>query len=193
MEINIERQIENIPDPQTKQYFESVFQLYCDKNYRACIVMLWSCIVCDLLHKLENSVVLYDDEIAKGILDTVNNEMAGDNFKLDWEKRFISELKNRTKFFSEIAFRQINEIHEHRHWCAHPTIDKYELYSPSRDLCRDHMSQALSIVLLRPSFMTKKLTNIIQTSFPTLRHNGYDYAIVGRYWEEKYLKISQTI
>lgn len=188
MEIDIERQIENIPDPQTKQYFESVFQLYCIKNYRACIVMLWSCIVYDLLHKLDKSIVLYDDGIAKSILETVNDEMAGVNFKPDWEKRFISELKTRTKFFSEIAFRQINEIHEHRHWCAHPTVDKYELYSPSKDLCRDHMSQALNIVLLRPPFMTKKFTDIILNSLAVLKYNGYDYATVGRYWDEKYLK-----
>lgn len=51
MEIDIERQVEKITNVKTKEMFTEVYQLYAIHNYRACIVMLWSCIVCDLLYK----------------------------------------------------------------------------------------------------------------------------------------------
>ena len=73
MEIDIERQVEKITNVKTKEMFTEVYQLYAIHNYRACIVMLWSCIVCDLLYKLEESVVLHNDSIAKNILEDVNN------------------------------------------------------------------------------------------------------------------------
>lgn len=189
MSIDIEREIENIPNEKTKASFATVFQLYSIKNYRACIVMLWSCIICDLLQKLEQCVVLHNDTIAEKVLDDVNTMRTGKDFRVDWENQFIENIKTRTKFFSDIAFEQIKEIHTHRHWCAHPSfVDNYELYSPSKDLCRDHMGQALSLVLLRPPFMTKQLTEIVLRSLPVLRKNNYDYTSVKRYLEGKYLK-----
>ena len=189
MEFDIERQIENIPIENTKKQFTAVFQLYAIGNYRACVVMLWSCIVCDLLNKLNLSVVLHEDTIAKSILEDVDRNRTGDNFRVDWEITFVEELKKRTKFFSDIAYKQIREIQQHRHWCAHPTFnDNYDLYEPSKDLCRDHMLLALQNVLLRPSFMTKQLTELVLTSLSYIREYNYDETTVGRFLEEKYLK-----
>lgn len=189
MEFDIERQIEKIPIENSKKQFTAVFQLYAIGNYRACLVMLWSCIVCDLLNKLNSSVVLHEDTIAKSIMEDVDRNRTGDNFRVDWEIIFVEELKKRTKFFSDIAYKQIREIQQHRHWCAHPTFnDNYDLYEPSKDLCRDHMLLALQNVLLRPSFMTKQLTELVLTSLSNIREYNYDETTVGRFLEEKYLK-----
>ena len=189
MDLDIEREIENIPNEQTRKQFTSVYQLYAIGNYRACIVMLWSCIICDLLTKLESSIVLNDDSIARSIVSEVNGKRTGEQMRADWESDFINLLKCRTKFFSDISYKQIQEIHQHRHWCAHPTFnDNYDLYSPSKDLCRDHMCRALQNVFLRPPFMTKHLTEVLLNSLSMLRKYNYDETIVGRYLEEKYLK-----
>lgn len=189
MEIDIERQVEKITNVKTKEMFTEVYQLYAIHNYRACIVMLWSCIVCDLLYKLEESVVLHNDSIAKNILEDVNKIRNMDDFQVNWESKFIVMIRDRTKFLSDISFQQLNEIHKHRHWCAHPVfVDNYDLYMPSRELCRDSMQQALSIVFVRPSFMTKHLTTMVLESLETFKRYNPDYEILGRFLDERYMK-----
>ena len=194
MNLDIEREINSIHNSEIRNLFFETYKLYTIQNYRACIVMLWSCIVCDFFLKLEESIALYNDGKSKSILEEINKIRAGKTFQVDWENKLLERI-GETCFFTDIEVAQINEIHQHRHWCAHPSFkDNYELYSPDQDLCRSHLETALSLVLLRQPFFSKRIIDSVLDSLSEYRQYGYDYETITRFLDEKYIsKISDDL
>lgn len=194
MNLDIEREINSIHNSVIRNLFSETYILYTIHNYRACIVMLWSCIVCDLFCKLEESIALYNDENSRKILDEINKIRSGEKFQVDWENKLLEKI-SKTNFFTDIEVAQIKEIHQHRHWCAHPSFkDNYELYSPDQNLCRSHLETALSLVLLRQPFFSKKMIDSVLYSLSEYRQYRYDRKTIIRFLDEKYIsKISEDL
>ena len=64
----------------TKEYFKEVISSYSNENYRSAIVMLYSVAICDILFKLEELKDMYNDEVAKEILQNIeNSKSSSDN------------------------------------------------------------------------------------------------------------------
>ena len=73
-------EFDNIYFQKTKEYFKEVISSYSNGNYRSAIVMLYSVAICDILFKLEELKDMYNDEVAKEILQNIeNSKSSSDN------------------------------------------------------------------------------------------------------------------
>ena len=74
------QEFDNIYFQKTKKYFKEVISSYSNGNYRSAIVMLYSVAICDILFKLEELKDMYNDEVAKEILQNIeNSKSSSDN------------------------------------------------------------------------------------------------------------------
>ena len=65
------QETEKIYSVKSREYFKEVVSSYAIGNFRSAIVMLYSVCMCDLIYKLQELRDVYDDKVAKNILETI--------------------------------------------------------------------------------------------------------------------------
>ena len=73
------QEIDKIYSPKSKEYFKEVVSSYTIGNYRSAIVMLYTVCLCDLIYKLQELRDVYDDRIAKNIIEAIDKERRDSN------------------------------------------------------------------------------------------------------------------
>ena len=61
----IDSLVEQIQNNKTKEYFKEVLSSYYSGNYRSAIVMLYTCLICDLVYKLQEMSEYYNDKVSE--------------------------------------------------------------------------------------------------------------------------------
>ena len=89
-EFSLENLSERIHYGKTKSYFQEVLSSYHNSNYRSAVVMLWSVAIDDIVYKLQNLVDLYEDAVAKSILDELTVLQSSDPRSASWEVKLGS-------------------------------------------------------------------------------------------------------
>lgn len=186
-DFSIEQAAQGIYDTRTKRYFAEVEGCYHAGHYRSAVVMLWSVVITDIMLKLEQLSAAYSDPTATAILSDVEKMRLANPKSPDWENALIERVSKNTQLICQTELLSLQQLQAHRHLCAHPIITNNEiLYSPSKDLARALIRQALEAVLAKPPFMSRRAFDAMMIDieeYSRLRPDGKD---IGKYLEAKY-------
>ncbi len=158
--------------PKTREYFQEVISSYTNGNYRSAVVMLYSVAICDILFKLQELRDMYDDTVAKEILQNVEKSRNGtDNkSKSKWEKELVDDIYKRTQLLDLEAYTNLNHLYDHRNFSAHPALnDNYELISPSKETTMAHIKNTLVGILIKPPIFIKNIVDLLTDDLRTKR------------------------
>ena len=128
----IDSLVEQIQNNKTKEYFKEVLSSYYSGNYRSAIVMLYTCLICDLVYKLQEMSEYYNDKVSEEILNTINKKQSENPRSSEWEKYLVTEMYNNHRIIEIPEYTNIEALQQHRNLCAHPILkDGADLYSPN--------------------------------------------------------------
>ncbi|WP_455794291.1 hypothetical protein [Clostridium butyricum] len=187
----MEEQIEKVVNPITKEYLKEVISCYNNNNYRASIVVLYTTIIYDLLHKLTILSDVYNDDKATKILQDIREQQKNEPKNPEWERKLIEKVYDNTELLSAIEKEQLINIKNERNYVAHPIIDynngKIQLKYPTKETAKDLIRKGFEIVFLKDAILGKRL---IQDIIEDL-NNYYDRANTNGleiFLKNKYLK-----
>lgn len=154
---DLEDLVNNIHCKKTEILAREILQCYQLKAYRACLVLLWSITIFDILCKLNELYDFYNNKQAKTLLDKVDAERKKskkDNFvNSNWEYDIILEVnkKLKTSIVTDTALSQIKVLKEYRNLCAHPSLsENLELFQPNNTLTKGIIISILEELLCKP-------------------------------------------
>lgn len=187
-EFSLESFAETIHYGKTKEYFQEVLSSYQNKNYRSAVVMLWSVAVCDIVYKLQNLVDLYDDAVAKSILNELTEVQDGDRKSSAWEIKLIDDTYNKTNLLDSLEYENLRYLQKQRHLSSHPILNSNrELHEPNKETVRALMRNTLEGILIKPPFYTQKITDELLEDIAEAAPALNTREKVKRYVESRYL------
>lgn len=161
LDFSLERAAEDIPSQRTREYFREVYSDYVNGAYRSAVVMLWSVVVCDLLFKLDELALSFDDATARTILEEIRTLQENNPTSPEWEMKLVEKVKDRTSLLEPAEFEGLVALQRQRHLAAHPVLTSdFTLSSPNRDTVRAFMRSALEGVLIKPALLTRKVFDL---------------------------------
>lgn len=183
------QEIDKIYSPKSKEYFKEVVSSYTIGNYRSAIVMLYTVCLCDLIYKLQELRDVYDDRIAKNIIEAIDKERRDSNSKSSWEKTLVDSVYNKTKLLDNDGYAYLCHIYDIRNLSAHPALDNEgELISPPKEVVAAYIRTSLDKILLKPAIFSKDLINFITEDLADKKEIMLDDpAFSERYIKKKYL------
>ncbi|MAU13513.1 MAG: hypothetical protein CL607_27090 [Anaerolineaceae bacterium] len=185
---SLELSAERIYNSKTKKYFQEVLTSYVNENYRSALVMLWTVVVCDLIYKLQELQALYSDEIAKGILEEIEEEQKNNPHSPAWENKLLDFVKQRTVLLEEAEYRELVHLQQQRHLSAHPILTQVEiLHRPSSDITRALIRSSLEAVLVKSPQLAKKIIPTFVQDVASKKELLIDDDTLKRYIEKRYL------
>lgn len=187
---SLERQAENIASPLSAEYFREVYSSFSNGNNRAALVGLWSCVVCDLLLKMQELRDLYGDQAAGDILLEIENKRLTNPKSPEWEELLLTRVTARTQLLDPIHAVTFRELRELRHICAHPVLiaNTYEMSTPDSDIVLAMMRAVLDGLLTKPALLSKKVFDTLVEDLEQKREFLVDRVELGKYLGAKYLR-----
>lgn len=186
---SLELEKEKITNKKTKIYFEEIYSSYQMGNYRSTIVMLWSVIVCDVIFKIQELESVYNDPIAKNILEEFIKHYQDKSKSSEWELQLIEDVFKRTLIIDHGAMATIKHIQQYRHISAHPVLETdFDLFVPNKDLCRGLILSALIGLFTKPAYYTKKLFDEFIRDISENRDVLISKDLIKTYIDAKYTK-----
>jgi len=157
----LEEQIENVINKKTKEYLQEVISSYRNGNYRACIVVLYTTVIFDLLQKIVVLKEIYYDKGAEKILNDIKTQQSNNPKSPEWEGSLIENVFNETKIISAVEKEELLHLKNERNYAAHPIIsiddEKLELKHITKETASDLIRKAFEIVFLRDAILAKNI------------------------------------
>ncbi|MEG0258897.1 MAG: hypothetical protein RR651_03405 [Lysinibacillus sp.] len=127
----IEEKATQIYNEKTKIYFEEVIDSYKNKNYRSCVVMLYTVSICDLIFKLKDLSEIHNSNKAKDILTKLSTKKELDPVSSAWETELVKNSFIEAKIIETDVYTHLINLKQIRNLAAHPVIDSTDiLYEP---------------------------------------------------------------
>jgi hypothetical protein len=188
LEFSLENLSEKIHYGKTKDYFQEVLSSYHNGNYRSAVVMLWSVAVCDIVYKLQYLVDLYQDKVAKKILDELTKLQKKDPKSSSWEVKLIEDTHEHTKLLDHSEYANLVYLQQQRHLSAHPILDSdRQLHTPNKETVRALIRNTLEDLLIKPPFYTKKIIDELLVNIAEAAPALNTRQKVKKYLESRYL------
>ncbi|MBD0328100.1 MAG: hypothetical protein ICV68_16875, partial [Pyrinomonadaceae bacterium] len=188
LEFSLENLSEKIHYGKTKDYFQEVLSSYHNGNYRSAVVMLWSVAVCDIVYKLEYLVDLYQDAVAKSILDELTTLQNKDSKSSSWEVKLIEDNHKNTTLLDNSEYENLRYLQKQRHLSAHPILDSdRQLHTPNKETVRALIRNTLEDLLIKPPFYTKKIIDELLVNIAEAAPALNTRQKVKKYLESRYL------
>jgi hypothetical protein len=188
LEFSLENLSEKIHYGKTKDYFQEVLSSYHNGNYRSAVVMLWSVAVCDIVYKLQYLVDLYQDQVAKKILDELTKSQKKDPKSSSWEVKLIEDTHAETNLLDNSEYENLLYLQKQRHLSAHPILDSdRQLHTPNKETVRALIRNTLEDLLIKPPFYTKKIIDELLEDIAEAAPALNTPQKVKRYLESRYL------
>jgi len=161
-------------DDEARQYIAEAVASYKMGAFRACIVMTWIAVLYDFLYKLRE-LELAGDRQAKAKLEEFETASRDKdhNKSLEFERSVLKCAHEDFEFINNIEFQELQRLQDDRNRCAHPSmISTDEIYSPSSELARYHLRNAVNYMLQYPptqgkTFVDSLLKDTESAFFPT--------------------------
>lgn len=149
---------EQIKNSKTREYFKEVLSSFYSGNYRSVIVMLYTCVICDLVYKLKEMKEYYKDKVSEEILDKISAIQTQNPKSPEWEKVLVDEMFKKHRIIEVPEYTNIESLQHHRNLCAHPILNEgAELYHPNGFTVQAHIVNMLEGVLCKSSMISSKL------------------------------------
>ena len=186
---SIENISKDIHSPKTKKYFAEVISSYQNENYRSAVVMLWSVAVCDIVYKLQHLVDIYNDNVARQILDEMNAAQEAQPTSSTWEITLFEEVFKKTELLDSPEIENLRSLQKQRHLSAHPILNRdRELHSPNKDTTRALLRNTLEGLLIKPPFYTSKILSELLTDLSETAEALNSREKVNQYLDNRYLR-----
>lgn len=178
-----------IYSPKSREYFKEVISSYSNGNYRSAIAMLYSVCICDLLFKLEELKDMYNDGIARKIIEGIEKNKTASASKSSWEKELVDSINKKTNLLDLEAYTNLSHLYDYRNLSAHPALNgELELISPQKEIVAAYIRTSLDTILLKPAIFIKNVIDVMSKDLDEKK--GYllqDKSIFSDYVKNKYL------
>ena len=159
---------------QAKKYIAEAVACYHSGAIRSCIVATWIAVVFDFLEKLKH-LELSGDAKAQRKNEEYEKYRFDRNIQalLKFERDVPILARDEFEFISHIECSDLERLLEDRNRCAHPSMNAAdEIYSPSAEVARAHLRNAVTHLLGRPpvqgkAALSRIITEIQSMYFPT--------------------------
>lgn len=160
----LEEQIEKVINPRTKECLTEVVSSYRNGNYRACIVVLYTTVIFDLIQKLITLKNVYNDDKAATIYSKIKNNQKNNRNNSQWETELIRKMCEEMNIMSNVEKEELEHLKKERNYAAHPVIsgdDELALKTIRKETAADLIRKAFEIVFLRDSILAKNINEDI--------------------------------
>lgn len=168
-------------DTKAREYLAEAVASYKAGAYRSTIIATWVAVNFDLIGKLRSLSLAGSSEAATWVekYDVIRLNYDPENYKsakpaLEFERELIERVaKPDLELLSAVEVYDLKRLRQDRHRCAHPTMQNAEeRFSPTAELARYHLRNAVDYVLSRPAiqgkFILAKFQSIVQDEgFPS--------------------------
>lgn len=155
---SIDVSAEQIVDARSREYFQEVLSSFANENYRSAVVVLWTVVVTDLIYKLQTLRDMYQDGIAKDILEKVEKKQNLNPTNPEWELFLLEEVSQRTKLLEAADSQNLRHLQKLRHLSAHPVLGSANaLFAPNKETTRASLRNALEGLLLKSPMFSKDI------------------------------------
>ena len=139
-------------DDQARRMFAEAVSSYRAGAYRAAIVTCWLAVYFDFVEKLRELDVAGEknatDIVARLAEITKNKDLSA---ALRFEREIIDVAQTKFELISQYERVDLDRLFEDRNRCAHPSVLQDDTpYSPSPELVRSHLFNAVELVLSQP-------------------------------------------
>ncbi|MGP3941950.1 hypothetical protein [Streptomyces sp. 6N106] len=159
--LDLEDRVSRVFNPDVRPLVQEAHRCYAIGAARAAIVLTWTAVCADLIHKTE--ILKEDGEIdARSLVDDVERaQQPGQadavNIMLGVE-RSILDAAEKLELIDRTQRMQLERLREDRHLCAHPSLRPLgELFVPTAEYARAHLTVALEAVLIHPPSQGRKV------------------------------------
>lgn len=144
-------------DMQAQAYISEAVACYKVGAFRASIVAAWIAVVFDILAKLEELELTGDKNAIQKLADFEKHQQNQNIDKLlDFERDVLVIAKDDFELLTAAEFDDLVRLRDDRNRCAHPSMNAArEIYSPSAELARYHLRNAVVHLLQHPPVQGK--------------------------------------
>ncbi|MFI7646694.1 hypothetical protein ACIBTZ_11520 [Micromonospora sp. NPDC049460] len=175
---------------QSRRYIDEAIAAYGAGAYRSAIIAIWIAVTADVIYKIR---LLADQgegaaQAAQSALDKAIS--SGDKISLQkFENGLLIQARDTFQFIGDREHAELSRIYEDRNLCAHPAYSRGndELFSPTPELVRAHLSTAIDALLSHGPVTGRKAIErfereVRESSFPQ------DDAKLKEYLSESYMR-----
>ena len=187
--IDLDISLLKVRDPQSRRYFSDAIKAYRSGALRAAVTAAWVAVAYDLVAKIRELSEGGDAE-ARRLIGDWDRARENNNTSrlLELERELIKVCAENLQLFNPMDRRQLERLLEDRHICAHPAFSSdAELFEPTSELVRMHLSTALEIVLTQLPIQGRVIfeefsRDVVSPGFPAERDKAINY------FERRYLE-----
>lgn len=161
----LDEQMEKVINPKIKKDLEEVVSSFNNGNYRACVNVLYTTVIYDLVDKMLTLKNIYNDQGAEKIITDIMNSQTNNPTSPAWENNLIENICKYTSIISDVEKEELLYLKQTRNFAAHPIIniddDKLSLKQITKETAADLIRKAFEIVFLRDAILAKDLNKDI--------------------------------
>ncbi len=150
-------------DEQARQYIAEAVACYRAGAFRACIVMTWTAVIFDFLHKLRELELSGDANAAQQLQQFENIQTNHDiRRSLEFERQMLRRARDDFELISHTEYTDLERLRDDRNRCAHPSLQvSGDPYQPTAELARYHLRNAVTHFLQQPPVQGKAAQTLI--------------------------------
>ncbi len=178
---------EKIYHHKTKEYFDEVLSSFENENYRSCIVMLYSVVICDLVFKLTDLKEIHNDKKAEKILSDLKAGKEENPVSPEWESKLIEKSFTEAKILENDVYTHIDTLKRYRNLSAHPVLNSMDiLYKPNKELAESMNINILEGLLTKPPTLTKNVFSPFMDEIERIKNEFSNTERLKTYLESKF-------
>ena len=185
---SIDELMNHIHDARSKECMKEVLSCFYSDNLRSAVVMLYATVVSDLYYKILDLVAIYNDAGAKQIKQYVDNEWQRNPKLPTWETEMPKMCWKKKKILTNDSYAHFCHLQDERNLCAHPVITRNDLYRPSFATVQGLITDMLTEILCKPSFLSKGLIDTFTDDIESASKIFPNEEGLKRYINAKYLE-----
>jgi hypothetical protein len=159
--LDLEERVNRVFNPDVKPLVQEAHRCYATGAARAAIVLTWTAVCADLIHKAE--ILKEDGESdARSLVEDIERAQAPGQADavaiMLGVERTILDTAEKLELIDRTQKMQLERLREDRHLCAHPSLRPLgELFEPTTEYARAHLAVSLEAVLIHPPSQGRKV------------------------------------
>lgn len=151
-------------DPNAQQLTREAVRSHQTGAQRAAVVSIWIAVVYDVFGKLRELAQAGDPAARKWVEDLDRAITSHDiTFAQKLEASILNDARDKFGLLSANEHNDLERLYEDRHRCAHPSLNRpEEIYSPSPELVRLHLRNAVTHLLSQPPVQGRAALEYLQ-------------------------------
>ncbi|MGW6309427.1 hypothetical protein ACWFRQ_35380 [Streptomyces niveus] len=142
----------------SRRYIEEAVAAYSAGAYRASLISTWIAVAADIIGKIR--LMAEQGGAASELNDKLDRAITANNIPglQDFERNLVVQAHKGLELIGPREAEELNRLYQDRHLCAHPAFvaDGEDLFSPSPELVRAHLTTAVDVLLAHPAVTGRK-------------------------------------